>query len=79
MTVIPKIVEEEYKNVKVIDGMICATNRMLYTTGVFYGLDSTGYRGRFCFDTELNAYLFLKEWNGQTPPTIGVDGCKAIK
>jgi len=76
---IPKIVETEYKNIRVIDGMICGTNRMMYTVGVFYNLDYCGYSGRFCFDTEQNAALFLKNWDGKTPPTIGIDGCKAIK
>lgn len=76
---IPKIVEEEYQNIRVIDDMICGTARMIYTTGVFYNLDYCGYSGRFCFDTELNAALFLRDWDGVTPPTIGIDGCKAIK
>lgn len=58
---------------------ICGILRQIYTIGVFYGLDEHGYKGRFCFDTELNALLFLKDWDGVTLPEIGVDGCKAIK
>lgn len=68
-----------YRSTRVIDGMVCAVMRMIFTTGVFYGLDEVGYRGRFCFDTKQNAELFLKDWDGKTVPTIGEDGCTAIK
>lgn len=37
------LTEEGYTNVRVIDGVICATLRFIYTVGVCYGLDSTGY------------------------------------
>ena len=70
---------EGYENVREIDGMVCATVRFIYTVGVCYGIDSIGYRGRFCFDSQQNAELFLKEWDGVTSPVIGEDGCTAIK
>jgi hypothetical protein len=73
------LTEEGYTNVRVIDGVICATLRFIYTVGVCYGLDSTGYRGRFCFDSQQNAELFLKDWDGVSLPVIGEDGCTAIK
>ena len=53
--------------------------RFMYTCGVCYGLDETGYRGRFCFDSMQNARFFLHEWDGQTLPVVGEDGCTAIK
>ena len=71
--------ENGYENVREIDGVVCGTMRFVYTVGVCYGIDETGYRGRFCFDNHLYALLFLNEWDGQTPPIIGEDGCKAIK
>lgn len=68
-----------YKELRVIDGQLCGIQRFIYTVGVCYGLDSTGYVGRFCFDTWANASLFLREWDGITLPEVGVDGCTAIK
>lgn len=58
---------------------VCGILRFIYTVGVCYGLDETGRRGRFCFDTMQNAQLFLKDWNGVTLPKVGEDGCTAIK
>lgn len=78
-TAITLIVLDEYQNIRLINGMICGTKRMMFTVGVFYDLDDAGYHGLFCFDTEQNAKLFLQSWDGKTPPTIGEDGCKAIK
>lgn len=68
-----------YKNIRFVNNMHCGIMRMIYTVGLFYGLDDTGYSGRFCFDTEQNAELFLETWDGETVPEIGVDGCKAVK
>ena len=58
---------------------VCGLRRFIYTVGVCYGLDETGCAGRFCFDTEQNARLFLMDWDGSTPAEVGIDGCKAIK
>ena len=71
--------ENGYENIRVIDGVVCGTFRFIYTVGVCYGIDDVGYSGRFCFDNQLSAKLFLKEWDGETLPVIGEDGCKAIK
>ncbi|MGI9251151.1 MAG: hypothetical protein ACR2PR_08135 [Pseudohongiellaceae bacterium] len=60
-------------------GCWCGIARFIYTVGVCVGLDMSGYRRRFCFDSWQNAELFLKEWDGVTLPVVGVDGCKAIK
>ena len=58
---------------------LCGVQRFMFTCGVCYGLDETGYAGRICFDTWQNASLFLKEWDGVTLPKVGDDGCTAIK
>lgn len=57
----------------------CGVGRFIYTCGVCINMDATGMSGRFCFDTEQNARLFLKDWDGKTYPEVGVDGCTAIK
>jgi len=73
------LINNGYKNFREIDGMVCATLRFIFTVGVCYGLDESGCRGRFCFENQLFAELFLKEWDGITPPVVGEDGCTAIK
>lgn len=69
-----------YARLRVVPGRgVCGILRFIYTVGVCYGLDETGYAGRYCFDTAQNAGLFLQDWNGETLPVIGEDGCTAIK
>ena len=74
-----KYLSTMYEDVRYINGMYCGLERMLFTFGVQYGLDAVGVKGRFCFDTRQNAELFYKEWDGVTMPTVGVDGCTALK
>lgn len=68
-----------YREVRYVNGMLCGIQRYMFTVGVCVDMDETGYAGRFCFDTWQNAYLFLEEWDGKTPPVVGLDGCTAIK
>ena len=68
-----------YEEIRCIDGIWCGLMRFLYTVGVCHGMDEHSIKGRFCFDTYQNASLFLKDWDGETPPVIGDDGCTAIK
>jgi hypothetical protein len=58
---------------------LCGVFRFLFTVGVVYGIDEVGYKGRYCFDTALNAGLFLEDWDGITLPVVGIDGCTALK
>lgn len=68
-----------YRNIRFVNNQFCGIMRQIYTVGVFYGMTEGRIAGRYCFDTVLNAELFLETWDGLTPPEIGVDGCKAIK
>lgn len=42
--------------------------RMLYTVGLFVGLDEVGYRTRFCYPDLLSARSALEEWDGTGDP-----------
>lgn len=53
--------------------------RFLYTWGVCYGLDESGYVGRICFDNPTSASGFINEWDGVDLPSIGEDGVTAHK
>jgi hypothetical protein len=69
-----------YEHVREIDGLgFVGLSRFIFTVGVLWGLDESGYKGRFCFDTHMDAELFLREWDGTTYPVVGEDGCTAIK
>ena len=68
-----------YRNIRYVNKQFCGIMRQIYTVGVFYGMTENRIAGRFCFDTEQNAELFLEEWDGETPPVVGVDGCQVVK
>lgn len=48
---------------------ICGIGRMAFTTGLFLGMDYTGYYGRYCFHTWYEAAASLTAWDGLDDPT----------
>ena len=77
---IERLHELGYREIREVGELgLCGIMRFLFTCGVCYGLDETGYAGRICFDTWQNAFMFLEEWDGVTLPKVGDDGCTAIK
>lgn len=46
------------------DGRWAGIMDMLYTVGLFVGLDETGYCTRFCFPSWPEAVKALEEWDG---------------
>ena len=71
---------DEYSNMRTVPNFgECGLIRNMFTVGVCYRMDDIGPGGRFCFDSWSNAALFLKEWDGTYYPTVGEDGCTAIK
>lgn len=69
---IPEIVLKEYSHVRVLPtGEIAGIRNMFVTTGLFVGLDETGYRTRFCYDginQEADAIVALAVWDGSGFP-----------
>jgi hypothetical protein len=41
---------------------------MMFTTGLFVGLDRLGYRTRFCYPDRASAEAALKKWDGFGDP-----------
>jgi len=69
-----------YTDITILPGdNICAIHPFIYTWGVCYGVNFDGYKGRFCFDSLVNAQGFLRGWDGKIQPTVGEGGCTAIK
>jgi hypothetical protein len=46
----------------------CGIEPMLYTWGLFYGLDEWTREGRYCFKCLTEAKAALKEWDGVGDP-----------
>lgn len=50
------------------NGEIAALGAQIFTVGLFIGLDETGYRTRFCFETAAQALTSLLAWDGKGFP-----------
>jgi len=65
-----ELIENDYRNIKEVPGRgICALKRMAFTVGLCYGLDETGYQGRYCFHTWSDADKAFNNWNGLGDPS----------
>jgi hypothetical protein len=61
--------EQGYFGVKEISGRgICGLMRFAFTVGLCYGLDETGYVGRYCYSELLDAKTALRDWDGIGDP-----------
>ena len=47
---------------------LCGIRRFIFTTGLCYGLDETGYEGRYCYTNTLDALEALTLWSGEGDP-----------
>lgn len=60
---------EGYSNLREVPGRgLCGTYRFLFTTGLVYGIDESGYKGRYCYETAQEAVEALSEWDGENDP-----------
>lgn len=71
--------EPHATNFRILNNQLCFIQPYMFTWGVCYGADEFSIKGRFCFDSLLSALSFIREWDGVTLPTIGQEGCTAIK
>lgn len=61
---------EGYTSLKEVKGRgMCGIFRYLYTTGLVYGLDEEGYKGRYCYSESSEAKEALESWSGEGDPT----------
>jgi hypothetical protein len=47
---------------------MCGILRMIFTTGLFHGLDEIGHQGRWCYHTQAEAIQALVRWDGSGDP-----------
>jgi hypothetical protein len=58
-----------YRNVcRLANGEVAGIRPMIYTAGLFLGLDQTGWRTRYCYETMVQAQTALEQWDGRGDP-----------
>lgn len=63
--------EEGYARLKEIPGQgVCGIFKFIFTYGLVIGIDSTGYRGRYCYNSFVEASMALELWDGQGDPPL---------
>lgn len=63
------IKDQGYLNIKINKAGICGLMRFIFTTGLCYGLNEHGYKGRYCFESLADAKEALDKWDGSEHPT----------
>jgi hypothetical protein len=60
---------EQYSHVREVSGQgWCGIFRLMFTTGLFVGLEEFGFQRRYCFETESEAVRALANWTGEGDP-----------
>ncbi len=54
--------EQGYACVCKMHGDIVGLYKFLFTTGIVVGMDETGYKYRYCYHTDSEAFTGLLEW-----------------
>lgn len=61
-----ELASDGYENVRLLPtGDYAGTMRMAYTSGLFVGLDMTGYKRRYCYESANDALSALLAWDGR--------------
>ncbi len=60
---------EGYVSIREIPGRgVCALYSFMFTIGLVYGIDLTGYKGRWCYDSVIGAVNAISNWDGIGDP-----------
>lgn len=60
---------EKYFHIRILKtGEIAGIHKMMFTTGLFVGLDEIGYRTRFCYRDQEEAEQAIETWDGIGDP-----------
>ena len=61
---------EGYNHFREVPGRgLCGLKPMLFTAGLFVGLDEAGYAYRYCYGSYAEAFAALVEWDGAGHPS----------
>ncbi len=47
---------------------LCGVFKFMFTVAVVIGIDSMGYKGRYCYGSEYEAVHAIMHWTGQGDP-----------
>lgn len=50
------------------DAGVCATESTIFTGALVVGIDSEGYVGRYCYESDAEALAALVQWDGHGDP-----------
>lgn len=63
------LIKEGYSHVREIPGKgVCGLFRFIYTWGLVVGIDSVGYKGRYCYSNHTEALGAILSWTGEDDP-----------
>ena len=66
---IAQLEKEGYKHIREIPGRgLCGISIFMFTAGILYNLDESGYSGRWCYHSESEALHALDKWDGVGDP-----------
>ena len=66
-----QLLKEGYIDIMLIPNKgICGIMRFLFTYGLVIGLDTTGYKGRYCYKDLVTATMALHMWDGKNDPPL---------
>ncbi len=56
--------ENEFLDIKVMNGKVYALNRFIYTTGLLVGVNEHTYEHRYCYPNHADAREAFATWDG---------------
>lgn len=62
------LLEQGYRELRLVDGKVCGLHAYNFTTGLVVGLTFEGYERRYCYEHQRDAQLALAAWCGQAHP-----------
>lgn len=76
--VISLLRDQEYENLRVIEGTVIGTLRYFATSAIVVGITEESYERRYCYASNEEAVTALALWNGREHPGgdwIKLKGC----
>jgi hypothetical protein len=66
---VEELQKEGYYSIREIPGQgLCGLMKFAFTTGLVIGMESWGYKGRYCYSSAADAQKELDEWDGIGDP-----------
>lgn len=63
------LTQEGYNHLRMVGQRLCGLYNFMFTYGLVYGLDESGYAGRYCYENGMDALNALESWSGEGHPS----------